>query len=561
VTYRVAPPAEAFGPEEPVLSLTILGEDGRPVPARFSVFLEGTEYVPRALGRHGLRFLSRHVHHAHDFVATYARGSGPVEVPLPPGAAGGTVHVVRGYETLPTKRRFDVVDGRAEVTIRLERWSNLAAQGWIAADAHLHYDRQEAAQDADWLTLLAGDDLEVGHFLTAKGGNVQGLWGRQYAYGAAGEASDGRRLIRPGAEMRGGLQGHILLLGIERLVHPLAIGRFSGDATRYSYPPLHDALVEARAQGGIAGVAHGGFYGSRPTAVLDAVLGGAGFFELANTHLYHTSLWYELATAGWILPPSAGTDLPGFSLREPWQPLLGQARMYARTGGAVDFASFKAALERGETWITTGPLLSFTVAEAGPGATVELPAGGGSVEVHAELASPRPMEALEIVANGVPVAAATAASRTDGIYRLTVRTTLAIDGSSWLAARGRGADTTVRRGRSRVLQPTAAHSAAVQVLVGGAPIRSRTDAKALADRLAADRQHYAEHGSFAEPGHRDAFLALFDRAHVVAAERLGESPAPAPSTRSGGLLLAGAVVLGSGTLVALAARRRRARRP
>lgn len=554
VTYEVASPA-TLAPGQPVLSLTILdAADGAPTPARFSIRLGGVEYVPPALGPHGLRFLSKHEGHRHVFAATYARGTGAVDVPLPAGATIGTVYVAKGYETRPARQRFEVEAGRAEVTIQLERWIDLAAQGWIAADTHLHYDRVEAAHDPDWLTLLAGDDLDAGHFLTALGANGRGIWGAQYAYGAPGEANDGRRLIRPGEEFRDGSQGHAVLLGIERLIQPISSGDFAGGVTKNNHPLLHDVLQETRAQGGIGGVAHGGFYGKRPTAALDAVLGAAGFFELANTHLYQTPLWYELMNAGWMLPPTAGSDLPGHPLREPWQPLLGQARMYARTGGAVDFAAFMAALGRGEVWITTGPMLSFTVNGAGPGATVELPAGGGRVEVEAELASPRPLTSLEIVQSGVPVAAATAASETDGIHHLTLRAQLDIDRSVWLAARGQGPDVIVERSRSRVHQPAVAHTAAVQVLVGGAPIRSRPDAQSLATRLTADRAHYAEHGVFAETAHRDAFLALFDRAESLLAERLAE-PAPDRSFPVAGLLVV--TLLGSGGFVALAARRRR----
>ena len=56
------------------------------------------------------------------------------------------------------------------VTVRLPRWINLEAQGWIGVEEHLHYDRMDQAADAIWFTLLEADGLAAGHFMSAKGG-------------------------------------------------------------------------------------------------------------------------------------------------------------------------------------------------------------------------------------------------------------------------------------------------------------------------------------------------------------------------------------------------------
>ncbi len=82
------------------------------------------------------------------------------------------------------------------------RWINLQAEGWHAADEHLHYERTDPRHDNDWLTMLDADGLSHAHFLVLRGGNLPGIWAQQFAYGKAGEATDGKRLIRPGEEYR-----------------------------------------------------------------------------------------------------------------------------------------------------------------------------------------------------------------------------------------------------------------------------------------------------------------------------------------------------------------------
>ena len=79
----------------------------------------------------------------------------------------------------------------------------------MPADEHLHYDRIDPRHDADWLDIMAADGLTHGHFMVLKGGNLPGVWAKQYAYGKEGQATDGKRLIVPGEEFRDSRQGHI----------------------------------------------------------------------------------------------------------------------------------------------------------------------------------------------------------------------------------------------------------------------------------------------------------------------------------------------------------------
>lgn len=536
VTWSAAA-SGAARPGQPTLRLRVLdAATDEPTAARLELLIDRRPWIPPVLGEGGLRFTAVHVDPAFRFTATYALGTGPVEVPLPPGARTGRVLVAKGYEYLPASADFEVSAGITEITVRLERWSDSRAEGWVSADEHIHFDRTDPSHDADWLALLAGDDLDIGHFLLARGTNVEGLWGTQYAFGADGEAADGRRLVRPGEEYRDGAQGHVNLLGIRGAIQPISAGGLRGAAV-WSYPPLRDVLTAAHRQGALAGIAHGGAYGTRSTAVLDTVLGTADFFEIANTHLYRPELWYRLLDCGWLLPPAAGTDLPNFPYRDWWQPLFGEVRMYARTGGAVDFASWKAAVERGEVWIGSGPTIRLSVDGVGPGGTVRLPAGGGAVTVRADLASPRRLVALEVVSGGTVIERADRERVADGIHRLRIELPLHLDRSAWIAARGEGPPKRALSRRGHLEVPAMAHTAAVAVLVGGQPVRSPSDAESLALQLEADRDHYRRHGRFRRRQDAAHFLAGFDRALAVLQRRGATTPASGPASAAAALLV------------------------
>jgi hypothetical protein len=511
-TYEVTAPA-VLPPSQNRLILSIVeGQTGKPAAARFSLKVDGKEYIPESLGSHGLRFVSIHEGKKQRMVACYSQGTGTVEVPLPPDVRSGIVTAVKGFEHLPIEQGFTVRKGLARVTLRLERWSDLRDRGWLPAEEHLHYDRLDAAHDADWLTLLAGDDLVHAHFLVLKGGNLPGIWARQFAYGTAGEGTDGQRLIRPGEEYRDSVQGHINLLGVNEVIAPISTGGIGQPKVVYHYPAFYDVLQLARKLDGIVGPAHGTALGRHPTGIVDTVLGAVDLFEIANTHLYRVDVWYELMSCGYVVPPAAGTDLPNFPFRESWQPLLGETRMYVRVGDDLSFQSWKRAVRRGEVFITSGPLIDFRVNRAGPGSTIKLPPGGGDVHVVVELAGPRPLDALEVVNNG-KVFQTKVTKRYDGkVHRWRIDQRLPIDGSCWLAARGAGAPKLALEEHTGIAQTAIAHTAAIRVLVGDKPITSRADADSLTKKLQLQRAFYQTSGRYEMPEHRRRVLSLFDSA-------------------------------------------------
>ena len=518
-TYEVTAPVQLDN-NDPRLVLQIVdAASGQPLAARFSLVIDGQPFVPAALGRHGLRFVSIHQGKKQRFTVTYARGSGAVEVPVPKGAGKIAVHVVKGFEYLPTEAQVEVAGGKARATVKLSRWIDMPSRGWLAAEEHLHYERSDPAHDRDWLTMMDGDGLEHAHFLVLKGGNLPGVWAQQYAYGKRGEAVAGKQWIRAGEEFRDGAQGHINLLGIGELIEPISTGGIGRPSPAENHPPLHDVFLQARKSGGIGGPAHGGAYSASPTAALDTVLGAVDFFEIANTHLYNVELWYRLLNCGYITPPVAGTDLPNFPFRDRWQPLLGEVRTYVEVGDRHDFESWKEAVRQGKTFITSGPLIELSVNGVGPGGTVKLPGEGGEIEIEAVLAGPRKLASLEIVQSGVVVAAKPQQSYADSIHRLGVRRKLKVTNSCWFAARGTGVAKQALAANTDIDQSTLAHTAVVQVLVGDQPITSSDDTRWLIDRLNQQQEYYRTRARYKTAEHRSRMLKLFDRAIAAAEQR------------------------------------------
>ncbi len=479
-------------------------ETDEPLAARFTVFADGREHAPRWVSPHGLRFVSVHRSKRQSLVATFTRGSGPVEVPLPPGTKQVEVHVAKGFDYLPATVRIDTSSDPVAVKVRLRRWNRLHEEGWRAADTHVHYDRIEPSANRDWMDMMDADDLTFAEFMTLKGGQAPRVWARQYAYGRAGEGAEGQKLIVPGEEYRDSLQGHILLFRIRQIIQPILAGYAVGSP--HNWPAFLDVLLEARSGGALVGAAHGGVSGASPTGVADAVLGGVDFWEIRNARTWELDLWYKLANCGYVLPPTAGTDLPNDPYRDPWQPFLGSIRTYVRVGDAIGSDVLHSAISGGEVFVSSGPIVGLAINGSGPGDSIRLPATGGEIEIEARLESPLPLQTLEVIRNGKPLEVTPEMIAEGEVNGLRIQTRLHVDESSWFAARGAGGPIEAL-GRNSV-----AHTAGIRVLGGERPIHSAESARELISLLNEQKDFYRQNGSYADPAHRSRMLEILDLA-------------------------------------------------
>jgi hypothetical protein len=156
--------------------------------------------------------------------------------------------------------------------------------------------------------------------------------------------------------------------------------------------------------------------------------GRADAVEMMRFGSYEHLEYYRYLNCGYRLPLVGGTDK--MSSEVP----VGLTRTYARLPRDVEFTydAWCAAVRSGRTFMSSGPVLRFTVGGREIGDTLQLPRGGGSVEVEAVADSIFPLHTLQIVEQGRVVAEAIEAR---GARRLRVSTTLRVAGHTWLAAR------------------------------------------------------------------------------------------------------------------------------
>lgn len=501
----------------------VLDEYGQPTAARFALLVNGVRWFPDERSKNCLRFVSYHDSKKQLYVATYATGKGAVELRLPEEASRVSISVAKGFEYRPLRQSFTGEKLARSHSVKLSRWSNLAAEGWLSADAHLHYDRFSKRADPMWFTMMQGDDLASIHFMYLIGGKVPGEWAVQYGYGKKGEANDGSRLITAGLEYRDGLQGHINLLGMPEIVQPVMAGR----GKHPNYPTLDSVLRRTSNKGGLPVVAHGGSLGGAATVILDGILGSPDAIEIGNSHLYSLDNWYRLMNAGFFYPPVAGTDLPNFPERDWWQPFLGGMRMYAYVGEKRDFATWKSAVKSGRVMITSGPILKFKVGGAMVGSTLRLPKPMALI-VEGSIESPQGVHQLELVQNGkitdIPLVSPGRPKLLNQTFKPdsrkfagSFRRSLMITNSCWLALRGRGSG--IGALRRAQLPPTPyhnhdaiAHSGIVRVIVDNQPIATAEAKEDLAAQLREQQEIYDKRAKYETSEQKTEMLNLFDRA-------------------------------------------------
>src|SRR5215831_3761355 len=327
------------------------------------------------------------------------------------------VEAYRGLFYIPAEAEFELRAGETRgVALKLQSWAGTERNQWLSGDDHIHLTRSRE-DDRVFLNWLKAEDLSVANFLQLQRQMDAAV---QYAFGAAGQATESRYTIRPGHESRSEFYGHVNLLGGREMIRPLSLGTMYANTRDTSLYPLRLFELGRRA-GAVIGYAH--FNGSTPhsTLLLD-ITRGLDFVEVFQFGVLKTAEWYELLNAGFHVTGIAGSDFPvPLNRTKPWPrwiPLLGPERTLVKAEPSPDpYTAWAAGVKAGKAIVTNGPL-------------VELNANGNTVTATA--AFYRPLLRLEIVRNGAVIASATGNERHK---RLSVNATLSDGESSWVAAR------------------------------------------------------------------------------------------------------------------------------
>ena len=148
------------------------------------------------------------------------------------------------------------------------------------------------------------------------------------------------------------------------------------------------------------------------------------------------SLWYRLLNCGFRLPASAGTDCFLNRIRSR---LPGSDRAYVKIDTAFSYAEWIRNLKAGRSFVTSGPLLEFTVDGKFLGESIQL-SSTGTVSVRASATGSSPLDRAELVYNGAIVA--TGDLSTDRLTA-TFEQAVKVDRSGWLCFRAYAQDRTL----------------------------------------------------------------------------------------------------------------------
>jgi hypothetical protein len=403
--------------------VTVVDETtGRPIPCRVSFRSRyGIPYQPYGHPEHvnaGLR--SWHIDVGGDVRLgglTYAYIDGACQGWMPVGDV--VVDVARGYEYEPIRELIRIERGQRELVLRLRRMASMNARGWYSGDSHVHFVSAQGA-----LTEQQGEDLNVVNLLQSQWGSLftstEEFTGRPLA------AADGPYLTWVSQENRQHALGHLVLWGLRHRVMPWCTdGLNEAELGGWLEATESEWADRCHQQGGTVVIPH--FPQPNGEVAVLIATGRADAVEMITQRARFHDEYYRYLNGGYRLPLVGGTDK--MSADVP----VGLYRTYARLddGEPFDHDTWSKAVRAGRTFLTSGPLITFSVEGREAGDTVRI-SGPGTVAVSAVVESIFPVHALEIVRNGEVVATSEAP---DGARRLELESSLRIDADSWIAAR------------------------------------------------------------------------------------------------------------------------------
>jgi hypothetical protein len=318
-------------------------------------------------------------------------------------------------------------------------------------------------------------------------------------------ASKANALVVHGQEYHTSYWGHLGLLDIAGgVILPGYVG-YPNTAASSLYPMNADVADMAHARGALVGYVHP--FDDYPEPILkphetltmelpvDVALGKVDYLEILGfaDHRSTARVWYQLLNLGFRIPAAGGTDAMAnyASLRGP----VGMNRVYARTAGAeVKPEEWMAGLKAGHSFATNGPLLGFTLGDAGIGDELKFDAAQPRVKFSVRLRSIVAVDHLDLVCNGRVVRSFAARG---GVDHGEFTGSIALDDSGWCVVRA-----STDAGRYPVLDTYVyATTSQIYVTVAGRKPRSPEDARYFAawvDRMTETTSAYPHWNNPAE---------------------------------------------------------------
>ncbi len=472
---------QTVAPASQRVTIRVIDKASRmPVPVKLHIHGQAGEYLP-PIDRHRHGPLTVFDDYAADFTAGSVHQcsyiDGQTDVLLPLGEV--YIEVSKGFEIAPIHVVRKVTRATRTITLVIQKVLPWREKGWVTADTHVHFLSPSTA-------LLEGqaEGVNVVNLLASQWGemmtNVGDFDGRT-TLGSRQFGGNGEYLVRVGTENRQHVLGHISLLGYSgRMITPLTTGGPDESAIGDGVQMLLTQWArQCRKQGGLVVAPHFPVpTGEHAVTLVNGDLDGvemASWSDLSGIDPYSLADWYRYLNCGYITPAVAGTDKMYSFIA------VGAVRTYAKlgSGGQFTYNNWMDAIRSGNTFVTVGPLMEFSVEGRPIGSRLAMPAGGGTVDVSYKLASVNlPMTRVELVRNGEVIDGTTVAKfKAEGYFKVK------IDSSSWLALLVRGQ-------YPNQAEVIAAHSSSIVLDVKNSPMLAAADAMTILQQIEGVIAHF-----------------------------------------------------------------------
>jgi hypothetical protein len=377
----------------------------------------------------------------------------PFAVSLPPGRYTFTIE--RGKEYFPETHAITVGDKPLDLKFRLRRWIDMASLGWYSGETHVHRTLDELP------ALMLAEDLNVAFPLT--------YWVTEAfkspTAGGKGPARDPEPKPVAVDDMHvfypRNTEYEIFTVGKER--HTLGAIFVLNHRTLLDrgVPPVRPIAEQAHKEGALLELDKHNW----PWSMMLVPVANVDLYELANNHVWRTEFgfptfgepaadymrvertkigftergwldygfqnYYALLNCGFRLRPTAGTASGVHPVP------LGFGRVYVHCPDRFGYDSWLRGLDRGESFVTTGPMLLIQVNGKNPGHTFKPGKAANEVRITGKALSSVPLGRIEVVINGEIARTIKPANRkTDrGGHESAIDERLSIDQSAWVAVR------------------------------------------------------------------------------------------------------------------------------
>ena len=347
------------------------------------------------------------------------------------------ISLSKGFEYLDQAHTIEVKEGGGNAfSFEMKRWVKMSDLGWYSADDHIHI-RRSPRENPLILKWVEAEGLNVGILLQM--GDFWATYFSQYAFGEDGTYGQNESLLSTGQEdPRTHQIGHTIALVADDFVRQ--------QKDYYEYDKIFDKVHELN---GITGYAHQGmsFNGSRGMT-LDVLSGKVDFLELlqfcVNGGPLLTQNYYHFLDLGYKLTATAGSDFPwcglgpSFGTEDPsWNARIGNVRFYTWIDGKFEYASWKKNLKEGHTFVSSGPMLVFSIDDHLPGDEIKLSAPK-KVSIKAKALGNKdqiPLSKLEIISHGKVLKQITPDGDKQSLENMELNFDLEVEKGTWIAAR------------------------------------------------------------------------------------------------------------------------------